>query len=102
MAVFLSAGNLEGVVEKLLGGYSKDTPAVVVYRASWPDQEIVAGTLDDIAGKCAEAGITRQSLVLVGDVLLAREGSGRYEKSKLYDPSFSHGYRAGGNKDGDA
>lgn len=94
MAVFLSAGNLTGVVEKLEAGYSEETPAVVVYRASWPDQKIVTGTLADIAEKCADAGITRQALLLVGDVLKAREESGSYEKSKLYDPSFSHGYRS--------
>ena len=101
MAVFLSAGNLDGVVEKLKAGYPEETPAAVVYRASWPDQKIITGSLSDIAGKCAEAGITRQTLVLVGNVLEARERSGSYEKSKLYDPSFSHGYRKGrGGEDG--
>ena len=100
MAVFLSAGNLDGVVEKLKTGYPEDTPAAVVYRASWPDQKIVTGNLADIAGKCAEAGITRQALVLVGNVLEAGMGSGSYEKSKLYDPGFSHGYRAGRSYDG--
>jgi precorrin-4/cobalt-precorrin-4 C11-methyltransferase len=64
----------------------------VVYRASWADEKIVEGTLADISRKVGEAGITRQALVLVGEVLKARK-HGVPEKSKLYDPDFAHGYR---------
>jgi len=95
MAIFLSAGSMETLVQRLLAGYAEETPAAVVYRASWPDQKIVIGTLENIARKTAAAGITRQALVLVGDVLRSLNEDDFYEKSKLYDPSFSHGYREG-------
>jgi precorrin-4/cobalt-precorrin-4 C11-methyltransferase len=66
----------------------------VVSRASWPDEHIVEGTLADIAVKVAAAGIGRQALILVGEVLKARR-QGVPERSKLYDPDFGHGYRPG-------
>ena len=89
MAVFLSAGLLETLRRKLLaGGYPPETPAAIVYKASWPDEKIIRGVLGDIAVMGEEAGITRTALVLVGGFL------GRnYERSKLYDPQFTHGYR---------
>jgi len=93
MVVFLSALKIEEVKEKLLQEYPPDTPVSVVYRASWPDQVIINGTLDTICRKTKEAGITQQALVVIGDVLRAQTESGVYDKSKLYDPSFSHGHR---------
>lgn len=95
MAIFLSVGNIKELVQRLLTGYSAETPAAVVYRASWPDEKIVTGTLTDIAEKTEAAGISRQALVLVGEVLRSREEDGFYKKSKLYDPDFTHGYRQG-------
>ncbi len=97
MVLFLSAGKMTETVEKLKQGYNGNTPVAVVYRASWPDQEIVIGTLDDIATKAAKAGITRQALIIVGEVLRAGRGEGTYELSKLYDSGFTHGYRRGRN-----
>jgi precorrin-4/cobalt-precorrin-4 C11-methyltransferase len=94
MAVYLSADQIDDVVEKLLSGYTEKTPACVIYKASWLDQKIVHGTLKDIAKKTHAAGITRQALILVGESI-AQEQKAVYEKSKLYDPSFSHGYRKG-------
>lgn len=89
MAVFLSAGDLEPLVQELrAGGYGPETPAAVVYRASWPDQRVVTGTLSDIAGRAAEAGIVRQAIVLVGEALQAAG-----EASRLYAADFAHGYR---------
>lgn len=98
MAVFLSAGSLETLVRRLSAGYAEETPAAVVYRASWPDQKIVTGTLQNIAERTAAAGITRQALVLVGDVFRSQNEAGFYEKSKLYDPGFTHGYREGNGR----
>lgn len=90
MVIFLSVGMMEKLVEELKAGYSEDTKAAVVYKASWEDQKIVRGTLKDIAEKVKEAGITKTALVVVGDFL-----GDEYELSKLYDKTFTHGYRRG-------
>jgi cobalt-precorrin 5A hydrolase/precorrin-3B C17-methyltransferase len=90
MAVFLSANDLKPLVQELLaGGYKPETQAAVVFRASWPDERIVTGTLADIAARASEARIERQAIVLVGGAL-----SGSGEASRLYASDFSHGYRA--------
>jgi len=96
VALYLSVSMMESVVSELLAGgvFTVQTPVAVVSRASWPDERIVEGTLGDITGKVAEAGISRQALILVGEVLSAR-AKGVPEKSLLYDPSFSHGFRKG-------
>ena len=65
MAVFLSAGNMETLVQRLLTGYSAETPAAVVYRASWPDQKIVTGTLENIAEKTAAAAPSAKIQLLI-------------------------------------
>ncbi|MFA4943905.1 MAG: precorrin-4 C(11)-methyltransferase [Lentisphaeria bacterium] len=89
LALFLSAGDMPGLVADLrAGGYADDTPVVVVHRASWPDEKIVRGTLATIASQFAAADISRQALVLVGRAL-----AGDGEPSRLYDAGFSHGYR---------
>lgn len=89
MIIFLSAGMMEELVERLKEGYIDDTPAAVVYKASWPEQKIVKGTLKSIAGLVKEAGIKKTALVVVGNFL----GSD-YELSKLYDKSFTHEFRS--------
>ncbi|HBM75683.1 MAG TPA: precorrin-4 C(11)-methyltransferase [Clostridiaceae bacterium] len=89
MAIFLSVGNIDDVVEKLKAGYGRsDVPAVVVYKATWKDQKIIRGTLDDIADKVKSKGIKNFAQILVGDFI-----NGKYGRSKLYDPSFSHSFR---------
>ncbi len=88
MAIFLSVGMIQEVVEKLTTQYSEKTPVAVVQRVSWPDQKIVRGTLADIAEKVKTAGITKTAQILVGDFL-----GDDYALSKLYDKSFSHEYR---------
>ncbi|MGH1566413.1 MAG: precorrin-4 C(11)-methyltransferase [Nitrosopumilus sp.] len=75
--------------EAIAGGYKKSTPVAVVYRASWNDQKIVKGTLNDIAKKIQEEKITRTAIVIISDVIQPQS----YEYSKLYDKEFSHGYR---------
>jgi cobalt-precorrin 5A hydrolase/precorrin-3B C17-methyltransferase len=90
MAVFLSAGDLQPLVQDLqAGGYAPETPAAVVFRASWPDERIVTGTLADLAARASQAGIERQAIVLVGGAL-----RGEGEASRLYASDFRHGYRS--------
>ena len=91
MAVFLSAGMLEEVQAALLqGAYTADTPAAIVYKATWPEEEIVRCTVGTLAESGAPAGIRKTAMILVGGFL-----SGAYERSKLYDPAFTTEYREG-------
>lgn len=77
------------VNDALKGGYDKSTPVGVVYRASWKDQKIITGNLQDIAKKIKDAKITRTAIIIIGDVVNPKS----YEYSKLYDKTFTHGYR---------
>ncbi len=89
MVIFLSIAYIEELCGRLIsGGYPEDTPAAVVFKASWDDEEKVEGSLKDIAGKVKEAGIVRTALLLVGRFL-----DDDFENSKLYDESFSHSFR---------
>lgn len=89
MAIFLSVLDIERVVEKLKRGYGSDeVPIAVVYKATWPEQKIIRGTLKDIAEKVKKEGIKNFSQILVGYFI-----EGEYERSLLYDPSFTHGFR---------
>ncbi|QBD85973.1 precorrin-4 C(11)-methyltransferase [Clostridium tetani] len=88
MAIFLSISMIEKVVEKLRKGYGKNVPIAVIERATWEDQRVIIGTLDDIAGKVKEANITKCAQILVGDFIDCE-----YDKSLLYDKSFSHMFR---------
>lgn len=95
MAIFLSAGLLEGLQEKLLAGaYHEDTPAAIVYKASWPDEKVCRCTIGTLAKMAADNGIDKTALILVGDFL-----GGTYERSKLYDPDFTTGFRKGRDAD---
>ena len=90
MAIFLSAGQLEALVEDLKKGYSDDTPMAVVYKATWADEIVVRSTLKDIVNDMEGRDIYKHSQILVGDFL-----DTDYEKSKLYDKHFSTEYRKG-------
>lgn len=91
MAIFLSVKQIEAVVEKLKQGYGRDdVPVAVIYKATWPDQQILLGTLQDIAEKVNAAGIEKFSQILVGDFIQHET-----ERSLLYDPHFSHEFREG-------
>ena len=93
LVIYLSVGMIDQVVAQLLqGAYLPETAAAVVSRASWEDEQIIRGSLADIAGKVREAGIDRQALIIVGDVLAARR-EGLKAKSLLYDGGFAHGFR---------
>jgi len=90
MVIFLSVGMVDDVVRDLVqGGYPETTPAAAVYRASWPDEKKVVGTLATIAWQVKQAGISRQALILVGEAV----GRNMKSASKLYDAGFSHGFR---------
>lgn len=87
MALFLSVSMIARVCSELIaGGYPVDTPVAVVYKATWPEQEVVHGVLSNIAGKVSH--IHKTALILVGDFL--RESD---KRSKLYDPAFTHACR---------
>lgn len=91
MVIFLSAGMLEGVQTALLeGAYTADTPAAIVYKATWPEEKIVRCTVGTLTGSGQRAGIRSTALILVGDFLQSD-----YERSKLYDPAFTTGFRKG-------
>ena len=89
MAIFLSVHMIDNVVNKLKEHYDEFTPVAVVQRATWKDQKIVIGTLNNIEEKVRDAKITKTAQILVGDFL----GS-NYSLSKLYDKNFSHEYRS--------
>jgi len=90
LCIFLSVGQIREVAETLARELDGDCPAAVVYRATWPDQAVVRGTLADIARKTEEAKIGKTAMIVVGRAL-SREAP----VSKLYDPAFSHGFRDG-------
>ena len=90
MVLFLSAGLLEKTqAELLLGGYREDTPAAIVYKASWPDEKTCLCTVGTLADCARENGISKIALIIVGDAV---KQSG-YARSKLYDPTFTTEFR---------
>ena len=94
MVIFLSAGLLEGLQEELQkGGYDGQTPAAIVYKASWPEERVCRCTVATLAETARAQGIDKTALILVGEFL----GSA-YDRSLLYDPAFTHGYRQGKRK----
>ena len=91
MVIFLSTGMLEKLSEELIkGGYEPDTPAAIVYKATWDDEKVVRTTVKDLAESAAKNNITKTALITVGGFL-----SSAYERSKLYDPTFTHEFRQG-------
>ena len=91
MVIFLSTGMLEKLSEELIkGGYEPDTPAAIVYKATWDDEKVVRTTVKDLAESATKNNITKTALITVGGFL-----SSAYERSKLYDPTFTHEFRQG-------
>lgn len=89
MVIFLSVGQLPRLSERLIaGGYAPDTPAAIVYKATWPDEKVVRTTVADLAEAGAREGITKTALITVGGFL-----GTEYERSKLYDPTFTTEFR---------
>lgn len=91
MVIFLSAGMLDELSKRLVaGGYKPDTPAALVYKATWDDQKVVITTIEKLSESAEKNNITKTALVTVGNFL-----GNEYERSKLYDPYFTHGFRKG-------
>jgi len=86
LAIHLSVNNLAGVVRDLSPHYGADCPAAVIYRATWPDEQVVRGTLSDIRAKVKAAGFTRTALIIVGRVLAEAE----FDDSRLYAADHHH------------
>ena len=89
LAIHLSIHVLESVAAELIPHYGADCPVAIVYRASWPDQQVLRGTLATIAGIVAATPIERTALILVGPVLGARD----FAESALYDPDYLRRFR---------
>lgn len=89
MVIFLSTGLLKELSAELIkGGYKPDTPAAIVYKASWADQKVCRCTVEDLAQTAADNGITKTALICVGYFL-----GNDYSLSKLYDKSFETEFR---------
>ena len=89
MVIFLSTGLLKELSAELIrGGYKPDTPAAIVYKASWADQKVCRCTVDDLARTASDNGITKTALICVGYFL-----GNDYSLSKLYDKSFETEFR---------
>lgn len=89
MVLFLSAGMLGRLSAELIaGGYAPETPAAIVYKATWPDEKVIRTTVFGLEQAAKENGINKTALITVGGFL-----GNQYERSKLYDPTFSHGCR---------
>ena len=89
MALFLSSSLLEELSSSLItGGYEANTPAAIVYKATWPDEKIVRTSVENLYSAAKENNITKTALILVGGFL-----GGEYQRSKLYDPTFTHEFR---------
>ena len=94
MVIFLSTGLLKELEQELLaGGYGPDTPAAIVYRATWPDEKKLFCTVSTLAETAERERVRKTALIIVGQAV----AQNRYERSKLYDPSFTTEYRKGEN-----
>ncbi len=89
MVIFLSTGMLEELSKELIkGGYSPDTPAAIVYKATWPDEKTLPCTVETLARTAEENQVTKTALIVVGHVL-----DSAYDRSELYNPAFSTEFR---------
>lgn len=89
MVIFLSTGLLEDLEKRLVkGGYSEDTPAAIVYKATWDDEKVVRCKVSTLAASAKENNITKTALIVVGNVL-----EGDYSRSELYNPAFTTEFR---------
>lgn len=92
MVIFLSTSMLEELSKRLIaGGYQRTTPAAIVYKASWEDEQKYVCTVETLARTAKEHGITKTALIIVGDVV----SQSSYSRSKLYDPTFTTEFREG-------
>lgn len=90
MVVFLSTGLLEELSAELIkGGYSKDTPVAIVYKATWPEEEKYICTVGTLAQTAKEHNITKTALMIIGDAVTHTN----YDRSELYNPAFTTEFR---------
>ena len=90
MVVFLSTGMLEKLSERLIeGGYTADTPAAIVYKATWEDEKTVVCTVGTLAESARKNNITKTALMIIGDVV----SHSHYSRSELYNPAFTTEFR---------
>jgi len=94
LCLFLSVGQMTQIADKLSKYYGKECPIAVIYRASWPDQLIIKGSLENISQKVKEAQITKTAMIVVGHALQRP----LKHASLLYDKYFTHEYRQGVKK----
>ena len=91
MVLFLSTGLIGKLTEELLaGGYTEDTPAAIVYKATWPEEKVFRCTVEKLAETAQENGIRKTALIVIGNVL-----DGEYQRSELYHPQFTTEFRKG-------
>lgn len=91
MVLFLSTGLLARAERELMeGGYAPDTPAAIVYKATWPEEKVLRCTVSTLAETAGKNNVTKTALVTIGGFL-----GDNYERSLLYDPCFTHGFREG-------
>lgn len=96
MVIFLSTGMLEELSRRLIeGGYREDTPAAIVYKATWEDEKKFICTVGTLAQTAKENHITKTALMVIGDVV----NTSHYDRSKLYDPEFTTEFRQGKSKE---
>ncbi len=89
MVLFLSTSLLDAAQKELIaGGYDPDTPAAIVYKATWPDQAVYKCTVGTLAQTARENNVTKTALMCIGGFL-----GDAYDRSRLYDPTFTHGFR---------
>ena len=89
--IFLSTGMLGALSGELIrGGYEAETPAAIVYKATWPDEKVLPCTVGTLAETAEAENVTKTALIIVGNIL-----DGGYERSKLYDPAFTTEFREG-------
>ena len=90
MVIFLSTGMLEVLSQRLIaGGYTADTPAAIVYKATWEDEKALVCTVGTLAETAAEHRITKTALMIIGEVVKHRH----YQRSELYNPRFTTEFR---------
>ncbi len=90
MVIFLSTGLLEELSKELIkGGYKEDTPAAIVYKATWPEEKKIICTVGTLAKTAKDNNITKTALMIIGDAVTHTN----YERSKLYDPTFTTEFR---------
>lgn len=95
MVIFLSTGMLPQLEQELTaGGYTPDTPAAIVYKATWPEEKVLRCTVSTLAQTAEREQVKKTALIIVGNVL-----DGEYERSCLYDPGFTTEFRKGAGKD---